>query len=256
MGKIMILYFSGTGNSRYTAQVIQREIKDELVSINDYLKKNSKISLHSNDPFVFVAPTYAWRLPKVVEDFIRKTEFTGSRKAYFLLTCGTHTHNAVHYADKLCSEKNFEFMGFSSIVMPENYIAMFEVPEKAQADAIIESSLPKIKALAVKIKNKQPFEPEKINLSDKMISRLINPVFYKTCVSAKGFYTTAACTGCRKCEVICPLNNIHLSENKPVWGKSCTHCMACICACPAQAIEYKKKSQGKPRFYNAGYVES
>lgn len=107
----MILYFSGTGNSRYTAQVIQRETKDELVSINDYLKKTSKISLHSNDPFVFVAPTYAWRLPKVVEDFIRKTEFTGSRKAYFLLTCGTHTHNAVHYTKKLCTEKNFEFYG-------------------------------------------------------------------------------------------------------------------------------------------------
>jgi ferredoxin len=147
-------------------------------------------------------------------------------------------------------------MGFSSIVMPENYIAMFEVPEKAQADAIIDSSLPKIKALAVKIKNKQPLEPETITLSDRLISRLSNPLFYKTCVSAKGFYTTAACIGCKKCEVICPLNNIHLSDNRPVWGKSCTHCMACICACPTQAIEYNKKSQGKPRFYNTGYVES
>ena len=25
-------------------------------------------------------------------------------------------------------------------------------------------------------------------------------------------------------------------------------CMACICGCPAEAIEYGKKSRGKPRY--------
>ena len=40
-----------------------------------------------------------------------------------------------------------------------------------------------------------------------------------------------------------------LRGGKPVWGKDCTHCMACICYCPAEAIEYGKKSLGKPRYY-------
>nr|WP_264291386.1 MULTISPECIES: hypothetical protein [unclassified Dorea] len=39
-----------------------------------------------------------------------------------------------------------------------------------------------------------------------------------------------------------------------VYGNSadcdaCTHCMACICYCPAEAIEYGKKSVGKPRYH-------
>jgi len=46
----------------------------------------------------------------------------------------------------------------------------------------------------------------------------------------------------------CPLNNIHLKENKPVWDKECTHCMACICKCPTEAIEYGKNSVGKVRY--------
>lgn len=44
------------------------------------------------------------------------------------------------------------------------------------------------------------------------------------------------------------MNNIRLENGKPVWGKECTHCMACICYCPAEAIEYGKKSFGKPRY--------
>jgi epoxyqueuosine reductase QueG len=45
------------------------------------------------------------------------------------------------------------------------------------------------------------------------------------------------------------LNNIRLENGKPVWGKNCTHCMACICYCPKEAIEYGKKSKGKPRYH-------
>ena len=44
------------------------------------------------------------------------------------------------------------------------------------------------------------------------------------------------------------MNNITLRGGRPVWGKACTHCMACICYCPAEAIEYGKKSRGKPRY--------
>ena len=60
---------------------------------------------------------------------------------------------------------------------------------------------------------------------------------------------TSQCTGCGKCVERCPLNNIKLSNKKPVWGKNCTHCMACIAGCPNEAIEYGKKTQGKPRYY-------
>ena len=55
--------------------------------------------------------------------------------------------------------------------------------------------------------------------------------------------------GCSKCVELCPLNNIHLENGKPVWGKNCTHCMACICYCPKEAIEYGKKSRNKPRYH-------
>ena len=72
---------------------------------------------------------------------------------------------------------------------------------------------------------------------------------YSVMISAKNFRVTEKCNGCGKCEQRCPLNNVKLTNGKPVWGKKCTHCMACIAGCPAEAIEYGKKTVGKPRYY-------
>ena len=69
-------------------------------------------------------------------------------------------------------------------------------------------------------------------------------MFYRLFVKAEAFRAEDTCIGCGKCVELCPLNNIHLENGKPVWGK--THCMACICYCPKEAIEYGKKSKNTP----------
>lgn len=249
----MILYFSGTGNSSYVAKVIQSINGDEIVSINELMKKESKEILKSEKPFVFVCPTYAWRIPKVVEKFIRKTEFSGVNKTYFVLTCGSDTGNAVQYVKKLCEEKGFDLKGFTSVNMPENYIAMYNVPEKEEAIKIIQKSNEKISSIAEYINDSKNFQEEKIMLGDKLKSGIVNTMFYSVFVSSKGFYSTDACISCGKCTTVCPLNNIKLVNGKPQWEKKCTHCMACICRCPKEAIEYKNKTKDKPRYDNSNY---
>ena len=84
----MILYFSGTGNSRYVAKRMGEELGDEVVSVNERLKNKNREALRSQTPFVVVSPVYAWRLPRVVEGFILETAFEGNADVYFVLTCG------------------------------------------------------------------------------------------------------------------------------------------------------------------------
>ena len=83
----MIFYFSGTGNSQLAAKMIAETTSDEMISINNCLKKGKKNTFQSKKPLVFVTPTYAWRMPKVVEQWIDETDFAGNRNAYFVLTC-------------------------------------------------------------------------------------------------------------------------------------------------------------------------
>lgn len=249
----MILYFSGTGNSRYAAEVIAEITGDSLISMNDRIKNNNTDNVKSNNPFVFVSPIYAGRIPKIVEKYIKETKFSGSKKVYFVATCFQDAYNSLHYIEKLCKEKGFEFMGFKAVGMPQNYIAMYPILNKSEAEKVVERATPEIKKIGETIRTGEVLPTGKVAFNANIMSGIVNPIFYPCFVSAKGFHTTEGCTSCGKCMKLCPLNNVKLVDGKPQWGKECTHCMACIDACPSKAIEYKNSSKGKPRYYNNGY---
>lgn len=145
-------------------------------------------------------------------------------------------------------EKGLEDQGCASVLMPENYIALFETPSEEEALALIERAEPKITDIARMIKEGRILPEQQISGKDKISSGLVNTVFYPLMVHAGKYYATDACISCGLCEKVCPLGNITLKDGKPVWGKNCTHCMACICRCPKEAIEYGKHSQGQPRY--------
>ena len=247
--RIMILYFSGTGNSEYVAKKIADITGDTLFSITDAVKKNFDGDVTSSHSLVFVTPTYAWRLPRVVEKWIEKINFTGCSKVYFVMTCGDGIGNAAAYLQKLCKKKGFTYMGCAGVMMPENYVAMFPVPCEDEALSIVRRADPVIERTAEKIKTEEELPQMKVSLAGKIESGIVNELFYKFCVKSKAFYTKDTCVGCGRCQDICPMNNIIMENGKPKWKNACTHCMACICGCPQKAVEYGKQSQGKPRYH-------
>lgn len=245
----MIFYFSGTGNSQLVAKQIAEITGDKICSINSYLKKNKSAIFYSKQPMVFVAPTYAWRIPKVVEKWIYKSHFKGNNILYFILTCGGGCGNASAYAKKICKKKGMFYYGLASVVMPENYVAMFPTPDESECHYIIEKAKPQIKKLATKIKKGKPFPKSQITLKDKLLSGIVNLLYYPLIVHDRGFTVSNECISCGKCAKRCPLENINIVNGKPIWKGNCTHCMACIGGCPKEAIEYKLNSKGKRRYY-------
>lgn len=244
----MIIYFSGTGNSKYCAQMIADQLEDKLIDSFEFIKNGISAELISATPWVFVAPTYCWQLPHIFEEFIRMSRFEGCKDAYFIMTCGSDIGNAGEKIKKLCEKVGLEFQGVLPVVMPENYIAMFEVPQLEIAKRIVLVAKRTLLKAVKRVRKGERFPEQKVHLLDKFKSGPLNPFFYKVFVKAKPFYVTEACIGCGKCADTCVLNNIFIKNGKPKWGDACTHCMACICGCPTEAIEYGKKSVGKPRY--------
>ncbi len=244
----MIVYFSGTGNSRYVAQMLADRLSDELFDAGQAVKESVDAALHSEKPWVFVSPTYGWRIPRLFQAFLEETVFSGSKDVYFVMTCGAEIGNAGKYLHRLSARLALTYRGVLQVVMPENYLAMFSVPDRKRAAAIIRMAHPSICRGADAILHGEDI-PEPIpGVLDRVKSTLINPIFCRFLVRDRKFYTTDACIGCGKCAAVCPLHNIVLAAGKPQWQGNCTHCMACICSCPAEAIEYGKKSVGQPRY--------
>ena len=244
----MVLYFTGTGNSRYIAKRIADALGDTLFCMNDGIRAGGTAPVAAGTRLIIVVPTYAWRIPRIVRDWLLKTDFPGAQQAWFVMDCGSEIGNAAAYNRALCREKGLVCMGTAQIVMPENYIALFRAPQADAARQIVARAEPDIDRVIAALAARQPFAPPCCTLYDRLMSGPVNPVFYAVIVKTKAFSAGSACTGCGLCVRLCPLHTIRLAAGKPVWGKACTHCMACICSCPVQAIEYGKKSRGQPRY--------
>lgn len=251
----MILCYSGTGNSRYIAKKLAALLGDELLDLNKRIKENDTAPVQVNGRLVVVTPTYAWRIPRIARDWLRKTELVGVEGVWFIMSCGSEIGSAAKYSRELCDEKKLGYMGTMQIVMPENYIAMFDAPEVSEAKVIVAAAEPLINQAAELISEGSEFPAPRDNLYDRFLSGPVNPIFYSFFVKASAFAASDACIGCGLCAKLCPTNSVTLQDGRPVWGDGCTHCMACICYCPAKAIEYGRKSLGKPRYHIEAVVD-
>lgn len=129
----MILYFSATGNSRFTAQRLAARMPGEtLVDLRQWFHQKKPWTFRSDTPFVLVCPIYAWRLPLALEDFLRRAELAGSRELYVVATMGAGCGDAARYARQAAEGRGLRWMGFAGIVMPDNYLPMFKMPDPAE----------------------------------------------------------------------------------------------------------------------------
>ena len=192
----MVLYFSGTGNSKYIAKRIAEAIQENAVDLNMKIKENDTSPLQTGRDVIIVTPTYAWRIPRIVSEWIDKTEFIGGKRIWFVMNCGSEIGNAANYNRELSEQKKFQYMGTAQILMPENYIAMFDAPKAEEAWKIVTKAEPVIKKIIAYIKAGKEFCPPRNNLYDRFMSGPVNPIFYKFFVKANAFQANDSCIGC------------------------------------------------------------
>lgn len=120
----MILYFSGTGNSRFVARKVAKITEDQILSLNEMLKSKVNVDLTQEERYIFVLPVYAGRIPRIIEEWIRKRDFNQEAEVYFLLTCGQTPFQSALYINRLCKDKHLNLIGFDFFVMPENYASL------------------------------------------------------------------------------------------------------------------------------------
>lgn len=245
----MVLYFTGTGNSRYVAEQIAKALDDELISANDIIKNGEAKEFNSEKPYVMVAPVHGWRVPVFLEKFFNESNFNGSMRFYTIVTCGESSGDSYKFINKVAIANNVKLKGFAEIAMPNNYVMLYDVQtvEEAKEDIVSQKKL--IDRIIESIKNDEEFL---INNGSSIKKNLLSSagynVFQKFVVTSKHFHTDENCNLCGNCVNFCPFNNIKV-DNKVTWGQKCHHCCSCISQCPKKAIQYKNVTQNRKRYY-------
>ncbi len=244
----MIIYFSGTGNSRFVAERLGAALSDKVIDASRFIQEEKGAVFTKSGTYIFISPVYAAAPPVVFMDFIRRSRFPEGCPAYFVMTCAGDMGAAPLYCEKLAYKKGLHYLGTVRVVMPQNYLPFFRMGTKEENRIKIEAALPVIDRIADAARDGHSLPDPGTKIWERLLTPLILKPFYKFLVSAKAFFSTEKCIGCGKCAKVCPLNNITLTEKRPVWGERCTHCMACINLCPVNAVEYGRWTRRKVRY--------
>lgn len=251
----MIFYFSGTGNSKWVANQLSKEQKEELFFIPDLLRNETlEFCLRRDEKIGFVFPIYSWSPPAIVLHFIHQLSLKGYSGQYifFVCSCGDDTGLAQQVFTKALRRKGWECHAGFSVTMPNNYVLLpgFDVDCKELEQKKLAESIPTLKKINTLIAGREHVFSCHEGSVPFIKTRIINPLFNRFQMSPENFYATDACIGCKRCERNCPMKNITVVEGKPVWGKDCTSCLACYHVCPRQAVQYGKRTKGKGQYFN------
>jgi len=240
----MIFYFSGTGNCKYVAERLGEMLGMRATSITDVM---SDAGTKATGVVGIVCPVYFYGTPSIVNEFISRTDLSDADSVFTVMTHGGTIANASAMLRKRLTKKGANVTHSFEIRMPDNYVPLYHVPEKAVCDKLLSNAEASIGRIPELLKKERHMK--KGNLPGKVMSFLLYPL-YSGSRDTKRFSVTRKCTGCGKCEKICPLGKITVTDGIPVWepGK-CTKCLACVHRCPSAAIQ-NGRSRNHGRYVN------
>jgi len=250
----MIYYFSGTGNSLHVARHLADTLGDSLMPMTLGLPPREDLE---RGAIGLVFPVYAWGIPNVVEQFVRKAFMALPKRngegafLYAVMTCG----DDMGYADKvldaaLHSACGRTFDAVFSVQMPNTYVCLpgFDVDSNDVCKAKLSKEQDTVKEIAVSISERKMVRRLTRGSFPWTKTYVIRPLFNRYLLTDKYFNVDASrCISCGRCRKSCPVGNIILDE-VPKWQSHCAGCLACYHACPYHAINFGNKTQKKGQY--------
>ncbi len=247
----MITVFSGTGNSKAVADLLAKQLNDNVVPVVEALRLNREYVLKEGEPLGFVFPVYSWGPPEVVLELVAAIKLTSKPSfVYFVCTCGDDTGKTADIFCEAVKARGWKCDAGFSITMPNTYVCLpgFDVdPLDVQQRKIAHAAV-RITELVTRIKGReQGFDCHEGGMP-RLKSYGIRPLFNKFLIDAKRFKVNAYCVSCGKCIRACPTKNIKWRDGRPYWGGDCTMCLSCYHHCPKHAIEYGNQTKKKGQY--------
>ena len=249
--KTGIYYFTGTGNSLAAAKSICSQLDDcELLSITSLTGTDSEIKPKA-DRVGIVCPVYDFGLPSIVAEFVQRLDLSQTGYCFAVLTMGGLRVSALHQLDKMVFTHNKRHLDAAFVVrMIGNFVPLYDPVTGAKREKLLAGADQRFREIAVSIDKGLIVRPD-IALLSALLKRFMYEGFINNIHDAdKNFIADERCTSCGTCAAVCPVKNIEMIAEKPVWKHHCELCCACIHFCPVEAIQYGPKTKKRGRYHH------
>lgn len=242
--KIMILYFSGTGNSLSIARQLAEKLNEEVISLTEAVSRD----LSQEKTVGFVYPSYWFNAPHAVIQLVKRLHLATDAYTFIVISCGAQAGNSIWNIERILRTKGIQLSYSQKIRVPDNSAIGFGRNPNDQKWKF-ERYAPRLNKIAHEISigtrnlHYAWWGPIGAFCALPSIQRHTLPMLTPSVNADK-------CTGCNICTKVCPQKNITMEEGKAICGSNCTQCLACIHFCPWQAVELNHKSTLKEHQYH------
>lgn len=250
--KLLIYYFSGTGNSanvaHWVAQVAnEKGISTETVNIAHIDRLNIQAPDDST-LIAFSSPVHGFNYPPVTLAFIRR--FPKGKNPVLLLNTRAGmligkwitpglSGIAFYFSALILALKGYKIKAMFPVDMPSNWISVHPGLNKRTVEYLHERNKERVFKFAKRVLNgKSDFRSMREIIQDILISPIALLYYFAgRFFLAKTYYASANCSNCDLCIKQCPVKAIKTVDNRPFWTYKCESCMHCMSYCPHRAIE-------------------
>ncbi len=241
----IIYYYTGTGNSLWTARLLAAELGDTSIIP---MAGNHKPEKAQRVGFVF--PVHMWGVPGAIIKFLEKLEKTPDTYYFAAAVNAGEVSRTLIQLQEIFSAAGVKLSAGIDVVMPSNYVPWGGPGTDEQVKEITAKAEKAVKEAAAYIKAGNSGRIDKGPLWQRIVYTWIYKSSFKWIFQMdKGFRVDDKCNSCGICEKVCPAKNITMAGGKPVWNHKCEQCLACIQWCPVASIQYGKKTPMYPRYH-------
>ncbi len=246
--KTIIYYFTGTGNSLAAAKKIAAALgTTELVPVASLKNIPGRI-IPAADRVGIVSPVYDAGVPRIVAEFAERLNLSRAGYTFAIVTMGGTGVSALHQLNGIFQKGYGRKLDAAfAVKMPGNFPPVGRPPKGEKKDAILKAADKQLAFIAHTIDQGITVPPGISPVSSLMRCLLYPPFFNNVHGMDVSFSCGESCTSCGTCAKVCPVGNIVMVDDRPVWQHRCELCCACLHFCPVEAIQLNTMQGTKGR---------
>lgn len=254
MSKILIIYYSGVGNTKKVAEMMFVTIKDSSIAeIYSIEKLPTSFDINKYDAVIIGFPTIHTAPAQPIITFLKELDCLNKKiPAFIFTTCGLYSGNTIKIFDYQCINKNiipilnksYRCTATDGALLAPFMKCWFKdeknLVQKAKFDVLQFVKMDKINFFPVIPKTKWY---SIINFPNKWLGQRLPFSIY---------LHKEKCVKCSKCIVSCPVKAYSTdSEGFPIFSMpKCIHCYRCIHHCPQLALSLSQKRTPTKTLHN------
>ena len=246
---MIMLYFSGTGNSKYIAELFCQNMNAACYSIED--DKDFGELIASEEIIGICYPIYGSRVPRIMREFIiRYMDSLKDKKLIIFCTQMFFSGDGARVFMDIFPRDFAKVIYAEHFLMPNNVCNLFltPLPSDKTIQKYLTSAHRKMQTVCAKIKNGK-IKKRGFNLFSRILG-LFQGVFLPGLekIALSKVWIDNDCNKCLLCVSVCPMNNFEHKNGAITTKNNCTMCYRCINKCPQKAISVFLRGKVKKQY--------